>query len=60
MRDLLILAIHLVVTFVKLLRPGGVRAVVAESLALNTSCSSAIALTAALRISPRSIGLCSR
>src|ERR1700726_13960 len=35
MRDLLILAIHLVVTFVKLLRPGGVRAVVAESLALK-------------------------
>ena len=35
MRDLLILAIHLMVTFVKLLRPGGVRAVVAESLALK-------------------------
>ena len=35
MRDLLILAIHLVVTLVKLLRPGGVRAVVAESLALK-------------------------
>jgi hypothetical protein len=35
MRDLLILAIHLVVTFVKLLRPGGVRAVAAESLALK-------------------------
>ena len=36
MRDLLFLAIHLVVTFVKLLRrPGGVRAVVAESLALK-------------------------
>jgi putative transposase len=35
MRDLLILASHLVVTFVKLLRRGGVRAVAAESLALK-------------------------
>ncbi len=35
MRDLLILVIHLVVTFAKLLRPGGVRAVTAESLALK-------------------------
>jgi len=35
MRDLLILAIYLVVTLVKLLRPGGVRAVAAESLALK-------------------------
>jgi len=34
-RDLLILAIHLVVTFAKLLRPGGVRAVAAESLLLK-------------------------
>jgi hypothetical protein len=34
-RDLLILAIHLVVTFVKLLRPGGVCAVAAESLLLK-------------------------
>jgi putative transposase len=34
-RDLLILAIHLLVTFAKLLRPGGVRAIVAESLALK-------------------------
>ncbi len=32
MRELLILAIHLLVTFAKLLRPGGVRAVAAESL----------------------------
>jgi hypothetical protein len=31
----LILAIHLLVTLVKLLRPGGLRAVVAESLLLN-------------------------
>ena len=30
MRELLILAIHLLVTFAKLLRPGGVRAVAAE------------------------------
>jgi hypothetical protein len=35
MRDLLILASHLVVTFVKLLRRGGGRAVAAESLALK-------------------------
>jgi transposase InsO family protein len=34
-RDLLILAIRLVVTFAKLLRPGGVRAVAAESLLLK-------------------------
>jgi putative transposase len=35
MRDLLLLAIHLFVTIVKLLRPGGVRAVAAESLLLK-------------------------
>jgi transposase InsO family protein len=35
MRDLLLLAVHLLVTLVKLLRPGGVRAVVAESLLLK-------------------------
>jgi len=35
MRDLFILAIHLVVTFAKLLRPGGIRAVAAESLAVK-------------------------
>ena len=35
MRGLLILAIHLLVTFAKLLRPGGVRAIVAESLVLK-------------------------
>jgi putative transposase len=35
MRDLLLLAIHLLVTFAKLLRPGGVRAVAAESLVLK-------------------------
>ena len=35
MRELLILAIHLVVTLVKLLRPGGVRSVAAESLLLK-------------------------
>ncbi len=34
-QDLLILAIHLLVTFVKLLRPGGIRAVAAESLLLK-------------------------
>ena len=35
MRDLLLLAIHLVVTIAKLLRPRGVRAVAAESLLLK-------------------------
>jgi transposase InsO family protein len=35
MRDLLILAVHLLVTFAKLLRRGGVRAVAAESLLLK-------------------------
>jgi putative transposase len=35
MRDLLILAIHLLLTLVKLLRPGGARAVAAESLVLK-------------------------
>ena len=35
MRDLFILAIHLLVTLVKLLHPGGVRAVAAESLLLK-------------------------
>lgn len=35
MRDLILLAVHLLVTVVKLLRPGGVRAVAAESLLLK-------------------------
>ncbi len=35
MRELLILAIHLLATFAKLLRPGGARALVAESLLLK-------------------------
>jgi hypothetical protein len=35
MRELFILAFHLLVTFLKLLRPGGLRAVVAESLMLK-------------------------
>jgi len=35
MRDLLLLAIHLLVTVAKLLGPGGVRAVAAESLLLK-------------------------
>ena len=35
MRDLLILMVHLLVTCLKLLRPGGVRAVAAESLLLK-------------------------
>jgi len=35
MRDLLLLAVHLLATVAKLLRPGGVRAVAAESLLLK-------------------------
>jgi putative transposase len=35
MRDILVLAIHLIATIIKLLRPGGVRAVAAESLLLK-------------------------
>ncbi len=35
MRDLLLLAIYLIVTIAKLLRPGGVCAVAAESLLLK-------------------------
>src|SRR4051812_5340484 len=35
MRDLLLLTIHLVVTIAKLLRPGGARAVAAESMLLK-------------------------
>ena len=35
MRDIGILAVHLLVTFTKLLRPDGVRAVAAESLLLK-------------------------
>ena len=35
MREILILAIHLLVTLARLLRPGGVRAVAAESLLLK-------------------------
>ena len=35
MRELVLLAVHLLVTVAKLCRPGGVRAVVAESLLLK-------------------------
>ncbi len=35
MRELLILATHLLATFAKLLRPGGARAIAAESLLLK-------------------------
>jgi len=37
MRDLLLLAVQLVVTFARLMRPGGLRAVIAESLLLLKS-----------------------
>ena len=35
MRDLMVLGIHLLVTLARLVRPGGVRAVAAESLILK-------------------------
>jgi hypothetical protein len=35
MKTVLLLVVHLVVTLVKLARPGGVRAVIAESLVLE-------------------------
>ena len=38
MMHLLIFAVHLLTTIVKLVRPGGVRAVMAESLLLKHLC----------------------
>jgi hypothetical protein len=35
MRDLLLLAVQLIITLAKLARPGGVRSVIAESLLLK-------------------------
>lgn len=35
MRDILILLVHLIVTAVRLMRPGGVRSIVAESVLLR-------------------------
>ena len=35
MRELLLLAVHLIVTLAKLVRPGGIRRVIAESLLLK-------------------------
>jgi hypothetical protein len=56
MRELLILAIHLLVTVAKLVRPGGgARAVAAESLIFRISCSSVIAPDNVRRISRQSI-----
>jgi hypothetical protein len=55
MRELLILAIHLLVTVAKLVRPGGARAVAAESLIFRISGSSVIAPDNVRRISPQSI-----
>jgi hypothetical protein len=37
MRELFILAVHLLATLAKLMRPGGVRSIVAESLLLKHS-----------------------
>ena len=50
MRELFILAIHLLVTLVKLVRPRGMRAVAAESLSLKHQLLISIALAIALRI----------
>ena len=55
MRDLFILAIHLLVTLVKLFRPGAVRAVAAESLLLKHQLLISNRTPIALRISPPSI-----
>ena len=55
MRELLILGIHVLVTVAKLVRPGGARAVAAESLIFRISCSSVIAPDNVRRISPQSI-----
>jgi hypothetical protein len=49
MRELLILTIHLLVTFAKLLRLGGVRAVAAESLLLKRSPCTLFGNTRAIR-----------
>jgi hypothetical protein len=38
MRELFILVAHLLTTLVRLMQPGGVRAVTAQSLALGTNC----------------------
>ena len=59
MRDLLLLAIHLLVTLAKLLGPGGTRQVAAESLLLKHQLLISIAPDSVRRISPRSIALCS-
>ena len=59
MRELLIAAIHLLVTFAKLLRPVGIRAVAAESLLLKHQLlNSNRARQRALRISSQPIVSC--
>ena len=59
MRDLLLLAMHLFVTLAKLLRPGGVRAVAAESLLLKQQLLVSNRSRQRAPISARSIALCS-
>jgi hypothetical protein len=38
MRDLAVLLLHLVATLIRLAGPGGARAVVAESVLINSNC----------------------
>jgi hypothetical protein len=59
MRDLFMLAIHLLVTLLKLFRSGGVRAVAAESLLLKPQLLISNRSAIALRISRPSIAWCS-
>jgi hypothetical protein len=50
MRDLLLLAVQLIVTLAKLARPGGVRSVIANLCSLNNSSSSAAVPVGAPRL----------
>ena len=59
MRDVLILAIHLLVTLAKFLRPGGARRIVAESLLLKHQLLISNRSDGVRPISPCSIALCS-
>ena len=59
MRDLLLLAIHLLVTLAKFLGPGGTRQVAAESLLLKHQLLISNRSRQRAPISPCSIALCS-
>ena len=56
MRDPIILLVHLIATLARLMGPGGLRSVVAESLLVKHNCSSSIARDTGRRISARRIG----